>query len=114
MMVHSADDEGSTQFWNDIHNIKRADRRDRAAQDVELLKRLGVVYSSNDNGVHLMIDDKSRGRVDFWPTTGRWECRSQKKLNRRGISSLLDFLGVEHEPVAAFSEPQSPQPNHVA
>ncbi len=90
--------------FDPIYKVRREERHDRAAQDIDLLKRYGVDYSSNDGDVHLMIYDKARGRVDFWPTTGRWR-RLDGKRKGTGIDKLLDYLGVEHEPIAPFLVP---------
>ncbi len=96
--VSESDDTGSTQWWRDLNTAFRQERFDRADQDIALLKRLGVVYTTNENGDHMMIDDKVHGRIDFWPTTGRWICTPAKRRSR-GIASLLDFLSIEHEPI---------------
>ena len=98
-------DDDTAAFWSDLNKVRREERHDRGAQDIDVLKRYGVVYSSNDGDVHLMIDDKVRGRVDFWPTTGRWQCLAGKRKGT-GISKLLDYLGIEHEPIAPFLAPQ--------
>ena len=92
---------GSTEYWQAINNDRREQRHDRAAQDIELLKRHGVTFTTRNGDVHLMIDHETRGQVDFWPTTGLRHGQAADKKGR-GIPMLLDHLGISHEPIARF------------
>lgn len=101
MTIAAEDDVGSPEYWRQLNGANRRDRMNQGGDDVARLDRLGVTYTANDNGVHLMIEDKIRVRIDFWPTTGRWQCLSGKRRSR-GISGLLDCLNIAHEPVVPF------------
>jgi hypothetical protein len=60
---------------------KRASNRDRST---EMLVLAGIPFVSKNNGAHLIVDN----RYDFWPGTGLWQARDEKRKHR-GIRSLI-------------------------
>lgn len=91
---HTPVDSGSTEYWR-MHREESKSRkqanRDRA---VESLNQYGVLYQEHNGGIHLIIMSNHGGKIDYWPTTGLWSDRD-KKIERRGINSLLKHLGVK-------------------
>lgn len=59
----------------------------------EQLKALGIPFTTNNAGVHLMLTHNGQ-RIDYWPGTGKWRVPATGH-SRRGIKSLLDFLKVQ-------------------
>lgn len=91
---HTPVDSGSTEYWRmhrDDSKARKQSNRDRA---VEALNQHGVLYKEHNGGVHLIIASNHGGKIDYWPTTGLW-CDRDKKIERRGINSLLKHLGVK-------------------
>lgn len=62
-------------------------RESNREQSTARLTREGVVFESKNDGIHLIVE----GRVDYWPSTGRWIERANRRRHR-GIKSLLAFL----------------------
>jgi hypothetical protein len=63
---------------------RRARNRDRA---VVALAEASVPFDTRNNGAHLIV----RGRLDYWPGTGKWSDRETPN-NGRGIASLLAYV----------------------
>lgn len=61
--------------------------RDRST---ELLVSRGVKFESHNHGYHLVVE-AAHGKIDFWPSTGRWLGRAQGA--GRGVKNLLMHLG---------------------
>lgn len=66
---------------------KRARNRLTSA---ELLEKNGFSFTSHNDGAHLIVTHGA-WIADFWPGTGRWAIRNQKKSF--GVESLMVALG---------------------
>ena len=55
-----------------------------------MLKKLGINIESKNNGNHLIIPARA-GKIDFWPSTGKWICRSTGRSSR-GIKRLMIYI----------------------
>lgn len=64
------------------------------AAAVAALNKSGVRWSTNNAGVHIMIEGP-QGRVDYWPGTGLW--RTAQGQEGRGIRSLFAHLKLKLE-----------------
>lgn len=64
---------------------KRAQNR---KDSPKLLTSNGIEYTTNNGGIHIMIQVK-RGRVDFWPGTGLWMGPGKKG---RGVKGLIEYV----------------------
>jgi hypothetical protein len=72
---------------------KRAQNRESSA---EYLIAQGIPYTSNNGGVHLIIQFKGR-RADFWPGTGKWVFNATTTAPRaegRGVRQLVKFFST--------------------
>lgn len=69
---------------------KRASNRESSA---EILKRNGIKFESNNNGVHLIIK-RNMTVVDFWPGTGKYRIRNTGATGR-GVFNLLRVIKGE-------------------
>lgn len=38
---------------------------------LQVLTKLGIVFESNNNNIHIKVRAKNRYNLDIWPTTGR-------------------------------------------
>ena len=75
-------------LWDEEKKLKK---KSNANKSTQLLLDNHVVFTSNNNGVHLVIE----GRyclIDFWPSTGTWIHRPSG-IPRRGVFRLLGFIG---------------------
>ena len=66
---------------------KRASNRE---QSTALLEAAGIVFEVKNNGAHLIVEGPD-SYVDFWPGTGRWIVRSNKKAGF-GVRNLLAYV----------------------
>ncbi len=76
-------------WWHDLKlasQIKRANNRESSAQ---LLTNAEIVFTSHNNDAHLIVEGAT-GYIDFWPGTGRWNCRSGKK--GFGVMNLIKYV----------------------
>lgn len=76
----------------------KATKESQIADAGAALKEAGINWSSNNHGVHMIISHNNI-TVDFWPTTGLWLLRGQRKRNY-GVRSLVRQL----KPVAGEFE----------
>ena len=75
-----------------IKQEKRASNRDASAA---ILSRSGVVFESKNLGAHLIVQAGATV-VDFWPGTGLWIVRGEKK-QRRGVRKLVEYVEQQRE-----------------
>jgi len=72
---------------------KRAKKQNKERNKVhgtEQLVKAGYVFSSHNDGLHLVISHKGIV-IDYWPSTGKWKDRNSS-IYCRGISNLLNYL----------------------
>lgn len=78
----------------EVYKAMKESKRTRHAANrklyANLLNQAGVPFSTNNDGVHLIVDGGDSGKIDFWPGTGKWIARSGK--NGKGISTLLSAI----------------------
>jgi len=84
-------------YWRDVkgHFKERSKQKRQSNTDwsTQHLTNLGIAFESKNNGVHLVIKHNNKV-VDFWPSTGRFICRSGKMddYDSRGINRLVKYL----------------------
>lgn len=59
-------------------------------QSTKILVKNDVVFESKNNGLHLIVRSNA-GKIDFYPSTGKYVRRIDKKRGR-GVFNLLDML----------------------
>jgi hypothetical protein len=67
-----------------IHNNKINQNVD------DTLKKNGLSFTINNDGTRYVITDDSK-LIDFWPSSGRWICRTTK-TNGHILQSLIKHL----------------------
>ena len=70
--------------WAERSKEKRASNR--AASQL-ILAEEGIVFTSNNDGAHLVIVDHGK-TWDFWPGTGKWRERGPTRYYR-GVRNLI-------------------------
>lgn len=73
----------------DVSKVKRAHNREQSAA---LLSAEGIVFTTNNDGVHLIIEGRTHF-IDFWPGTGKW--RSRCGVKGFGVRNLIQFIKGE-------------------
>lgn len=75
--------------WREMKQVKK---ELNLKQSTALLKDTAVKFESKNEGTHLIVES-TKGKVDFWPSTGLWITRKGKR--GRGVFALLEFMGVK-------------------
>ncbi len=78
-------------LFNAHKKMKQEKRSDNREQSAEILARAGIIFESRNIGAHLIVSS-SIGVIDFWPGTGKWIVRDKKKITRRGVAKLVNFV----------------------
>ena len=75
----------------------RKHKKDKKSKNLQRSTQLligeGIGFTTNNFGIHLIIDSY-RGKVDFWPSTGRWVFRD-KDFRGRGVQSLISHINKD-------------------
>lgn len=79
-----------SEMWRDYHAMKQKKKRSNLAYSTKLLTDSGIEFVSHNMGIHLVIT-KQEKVIDFWPSTGLWWVRGNKKKSR-GINQLIQFV----------------------
>lgn len=78
------------EFFNDMRKAKKEKRASNTEQSTELLKKHKIGFQSKNGGAHLVVTAGNYD-VDFWPSTGLWIIRGEKKRHG-GVRNLIDFF----------------------
>lgn len=83
-------------FWRDVKPEMKKDserKKERNRKNaLTLLDKHLVPYEVKNGGIHLVVDN----HIDYYPTTGKWTCREEKRQGR-GIFGLLKYIGVGND-----------------
>ena len=87
------------QAMKEINNEEsRLKKRKNQIQSSKILKENGIQFESKNNGVHVIIQDKTKGYAicDFWPSTGLYQFRlpfhGSGGTKGRGVFNLIKEL----------------------
>ena len=82
-------------FYRTWNKLKQEKRWKNHESSMKLLHRFSIDYESRNMDVHIIIQNiEEVPIIDFWPTTGKWIVRNNKRKGR-GIFPLLKYLGVD-------------------
>jgi predicted Ser/Thr protein kinase len=71
-----------------LHEYKKEKKANNIDGSLSLLESMGVEHKVlSYNNHHTLVV----GRIDFWPSTGKWIDRKTKRYGR-GIRKLLNYL----------------------
>jgi hypothetical protein len=82
----------SSEKWAEHKKRSQEKRASNRAASAEILARVGVKFESKNQGAHLVVES-SRGKIDFWPGTGKWILR-EGGVTGRGVNNLLTAMKV--------------------
>lgn len=89
----------------EISREKRAGNREQSTQ---FLDERGIEYTECNHGAHLIVKGKIKhGTIDFWPGTGRFIGRDDKRCDGRGVRNLIkycDVIGIIRPEVMKFAK----------
>ena len=74
-----------------MNEAKKERRASNAEKSTDILIEHGVIFTTT-NGSHLTVDAGAKGKIDFYPSTGLWIVRANKK-RRRGVFNLIKYIG---------------------
>lgn len=82
----------------DVGDDYRALKESRTIKKLQNLKKStailddkGIIYESKSGGTYLIITKIGYDVVDFWPSTGKYKFRKQRKY-KRGVFNLIRDL----------------------
>lgn len=75
------------ESWSERSAAKRAENRTASQR---ILAEEGIDFTSNNEGVHLVIVDHGN-TWDFWPGTGKWSRRLSGRY-ARGVYPLIKAI----------------------
>ena len=73
--------------WN---KFKQEKRQNNLYWSTCHLNEVGIPFTSHNGGIHLIVDGPD-GKIDFWPSTGKWIFRTGEK--GRGVRNLINKIG---------------------
>ena len=77
----------------DIFKALKEDRKIKKSSNKESSTQIlidhGIEFESKNDGVHLIVTCGT-GKIDFWPSTGKWTPRGER--DGRGISKLIVYI----------------------
>lgn len=74
---------------------RKRDSRERRAANFQgsaaMLAENGLFYTTNNDGIHMIVTNGRGSTADFWPTTGKFNIRGQQEYHR-GVRLLIKKL----------------------
>lgn len=91
-MSIATDDEDIGDYYRAKREQSKAKRASNREQSTQMLVDAKVRFESKNDGAHLIING-GKTTIDFWPGTGKWLVRGDKRWNR-GIAKLLGLIAA--------------------
>jgi len=79
----------TSEMWAAHKQASVAKRASNREQSAALLSEAGIVFTTNNSGVHLIVEGKTC-KIDFWPGTGKWNSRDGTK--GFGVRNLIAHI----------------------
>ena len=86
----SEDEITDKELWTAFKEESRSLKEANKSKHTQDLIDLSIPFESKNFGYHLIID----GKVDYWPSTGKWFVRDSKKKGS-GFNKMIKELGNE-------------------
>jgi hypothetical protein len=81
-----------SRTWAEHKKHSQDKRASNRAASAGILIRAGIKFESKNQGAHLVVAS-NRGKIDFWPGTGKWILR-EGGATGRGVNNLLTAMKV--------------------
>ena len=78
----------SKEDWDGWKEWSAEKRRSNKERSTAILTEAGIAFKSFNDGVHLRIETRNGGIVNFYPSTGLYE----GALSGRGVFNLIKAL----------------------
>ena len=75
------------EVFNAMREHSKQKRANNRQSSKAMLDAHNIRYVTKNIDAHLIVED----RIDFWPGTGKWIVRGEKK-HRRGVKKLIAYL----------------------
>jgi hypothetical protein len=73
----------------------RSNRQHEPKREAQLLKEAGLSFLVKNNGLHFIVETPI-GKVDLYPTTGKWLIRANPNISHRfGAKYLIKYLQIQ-------------------
>ena len=79
------------EVFSEANRISKSKRAYNRKQAPKILAEHNIEYESKNNGAHLILFGH-RYAIDFWPGTGKWQCREEENAYGRGIFEMIDYI----------------------
>lgn len=76
-----------SEVWKEVKKDSADRKKKNLENGVKILMSKNIRFESFNNGYHLRVE----GRVDFWPSTGKWIDRKIAKEGR-GVFQLIGHI----------------------
>jgi len=76
------------EVFNEMKRYKQERRASNTEKSTQILVDRGVKFDSKNGGAHLIVYADCGKVIDFWPSTGKFRVRGQKKF-QGGVFKLL-------------------------
>jgi len=77
------------EMFKALKEDRKIKKHSNKVSSTQILTEHGIEFESKNNGVHLIITFDA-GKIDFWPSTGKWTPRGER--SGRGISKLIVYI----------------------
>ncbi len=82
-------------MWKATKEMRAQESRERRAHNVAnsaaMLVENDLFYTTNNDGIHLIVTNGRGATADFWPSTGKFNIRGQRDYHR-GVRLLIKKL----------------------
>lgn len=82
-------DDGLGEYFRAYRKERQEKRANNREQSAQYLRDRGIVFIEKNNGAHLIVQGRNC-YIDFWPGTGKWNCRTGKK--GFGVRNLVAYV----------------------
>ncbi|MCK2149482.1 hypothetical protein MYE70_10430 [Marinobacter alexandrii] len=76
------------EVFNEMKRQKKERRASNTEKSTQLLIEKGVKFESKNSGAHLVVQGKDGRLIDFWPSTGKFRPRGDKRF-QGGVFKML-------------------------
>ena len=78
------------EVFNDWRQFKKENRASNTQSSTDFLLKNGISFQSKNGGAHLVVF-AGNNDIDFWPSTGLWIVRGEKK-RQGGVRNLIAYV----------------------
>lgn len=78
------------EVFNEMRLAKKERRANNTQDSTAMLQGNHIAFESHNAGAHLVID-AGVCKIDFWPSTGLWIVRGNKKRHG-GVRKLIQYV----------------------